>query len=84
MIDTNSITANFDYNKIYYQKNKNNIKEKRRLYYINNKNDILEQRKTNYYNIEKLEQIQCQFCHCYYNKKYIKKHQQTKKCLDFQ
>jgi len=87
MVDTNSITANFDYNKLYnlryYQKNKNTIKEKRLLYYYNNKDDILEQRRTQYYNIDRFDKIQCEFCHGYYNKKYIKKHQQTNKCLNF-
>ena len=88
MVDNNRITANFDYNKLYnlnyYQRNKNNIKEKRRLYYNNNKNDILEQRTTKYYNTDRFNKIQCEFCQSYYNIKYIAKHQQTNKCLKFQ
>lgn len=87
-MDTNIITANFDYNKLYnsnyYQKNKDSIAERKRLYYINNKHDILEKVKEQYYNTDRFNKIQCEFCHCHYNKKYITKHQLTNKCLKFQ
>ena len=52
MIDNNTITANFDHQKMYYQNNKDRIKEKRRLYYQNNKDYILNYSKlyfTKYY-----------------------------------
>jgi len=76
------------YNKLYhakyYQNNKDQMKEKMRLYYKNNRDEVLEQRKDKYYNIDRFKQIQCKYCNSFYNFKYITKHQQSKKCLNFQ
>jgi len=78
------------YNKEYRENNKKQIKEKTKEYYENNKTEIKEWKKEYYednkekINKEKLEKINCEFCNCLITKSNMKKHQQSKKCLNFQ
>ena len=61
--------------KQYYEDNKNKITENRKQYYEDNKNKILEKRK---------KKIICPICSVLTTKCHIKRHQRSKKCLQFQ
>ena len=60
-----------EYNKEYYEKNKNELNEKNKEYYENNKKEIN-------------KKVICKFCNYHITKYYLKKHQQSKKCLIIQ
>ncbi len=59
-----------EYNIDYYQNNKEKINEKRKEYYENNKDKIK-------------EKVICDHCGCKCKKNNLKRHQKTKKCINF-
>ena len=65
---------NKDKVKQYYENNKIKITEQRKKYREDNKNKILEQQK---------EKIICPICSVFITKRHIKRHQRSKKCLQF-
>lgn len=69
--------------KKYRQKNKDILNQKNKEWRDNNK-EYLKQYKKEHYEKLKQNKIICEFCNCEVLKKYLKKHQQTKKCLKFQ
>jgi hypothetical protein len=60
--------------KKYYQVNREKINEKHKEYYENNSDKILEKYK---------EKIKCDICDCDISIQYLKKHQRTKKCMNY-
>ena len=66
------------------------IKKKSKNYYYNNKEVIIEKRKEyyqgkkDYINEKGKETIECEFCKCIRVKRELKRHQKSKKCLEYQ
>lgn len=60
--------------KEYYQDNHENIVEQRKEYRHNNRDEILEKKK---------EKITCNICGCEASKCHLKRHQRTKKCMNY-
>jgi len=78
-----------EYNKEYRDANKEYYKEKHKEYRENNK-EYLKEKKKEYYedNKEKIkeqnnEKVICDHCGCDIRKQYLKRHQRSKKCINF-
>ena len=75
-----------DYSKTYNEEHKEQLSEKKKQNYYSNQEQILEKKKEYYYiNQEKIlenikEKIKCE-CGCNITKKFLKRHQQSKKHL---
>jgi len=63
------------YDKEYYENNKDIINERNKKYYQQNKDKINEKQK---------EKIKCEYCNCFSTKNHLKRHQKSRKCLEFQ
>jgi hypothetical protein len=70
--------------KIYYQNNKEILLENAKKYHEDNKDVILEKKKEYYKKVileKNKEKVCCEICGAFLTKAYLKKHQQSKKCL---
>ena len=67
-----------EYNKQYNEDNKEKILEKKKIYYQDNKEKILEKQKEKIF-----KNVICDHCGCQIREHNLKKHQKSKKCINF-
>ena len=78
------------YNKYYYEKNKEQIREYRKEYYqekkekLNKKSKKYQQENKQQISEKKKEKVECEFCKFIGRKGDLKRHKRTKKCKQFQ
>jgi hypothetical protein len=63
-----------EYKKEHYQANRDKLIEHAKEYYQDNRDKLLEY---------KNEKIRCDICGCEISRQYLKKHQRTKKCMNY-
>jgi len=77
-----------EYRKKYRQENQKKMKEKDKIKYEKYKEKILEQKKVKYeqnkieINERRKEKVECEFCKSLITKQHLKRHRQSKKCIE--
>jgi len=88
-LSTNKSSYNSEYHKKYYKENKQYYKEYQQKYYAENTDKIAQKKKIYYENNkEKIrtkqnESIKCNVCNSIVFKRNLKRHQNSKKCINY-